>query len=106
MTWGKPLPAPFALALGDGALWGIDPVEQAVMRIDPGTGRRTMTIDAGSDLVAVAYGAGAVWVALADAGAVARIDPRTKRVIATIPVGHRPQGVVVAGGLVWVAVRA
>jgi YVTN family beta-propeller protein len=103
VTWGKPLPAPFALALGDGALWGIDPVEQAVMRIDPGTGRRTMTIDAGSDPVAVAYGADAVWVANAGDNSVSRIDPDTNRVTQVIGVDPSPASITTGAGAVWVA---
>jgi YVTN family beta-propeller protein len=103
VTWGKPLPAPFALALGDGALWGIDPVEQAVMRIDPGTGRRVMVIDAGSDPVAVAFGADAVWVANAGDNSVSRIDPDTNRVTQVIGVDPSPASITTGAGAVWVA---
>jgi YVTN family beta-propeller protein len=103
VTWGKPLPAPFALALGDGALWGIDPVEDAVMRIDPGTGRRTMTIDAGSDPVAVAGGADAVWVANAGDNSVSRVDPDTNMVTQVIGVDRSPASITTGAGAVWVA---
>jgi YVTN family beta-propeller protein len=103
VTWGKPLPAPFALALGDGALWGIDPVEDAVMRIDPGTGRRTMTIDAGSDPVAVAGGADAVWVANAGDNSVSRVDPDTNMVTQVIGVDPSPASITTGAGAVWVA---
>jgi len=103
VTWGKPLPAPFALALGDGALWGIDPVEQAVMRIDPATGRRLRTIDVGSDPVALAFGARAVWVANAGDNSVSRIDPATNLVTDTIGAGQGPASIATGAGAVWVA---
>ena len=103
VTWAKPLPAPVALAIGGGALWGVDPVDQAVMRIDPGTGRRTRTTDAGSDPVAVAYGAKAVWVANAGDNSVSRIDPDTKLVTDTIRAGPSPASIATGAGAVWVA---
>jgi YVTN family beta-propeller protein len=103
VTWGKPLPAPVALALGDGALWGIDPVEAAVMRIDPRTGRRTRTIDVGSDPVAVAGGADAVWVANAGDNSVSRIDPDTNIVTQLIGVDPSPASITTGAGAVWVA---
>jgi YVTN family beta-propeller protein len=103
VTWARPLPAPVALAIGGGALWGIDPVEQAVMRIDPGTGRRSMTTDAGSDPVAVAYGANAVWVANAGDNSVSRIDPATNRVTDTTRAGMSPASIATGVGGVWVA---
>jgi YVTN family beta-propeller protein len=103
VTWGKPLPAPFALALGDGALWGIDPVEEVVMRIDPGTGRRTMETDVGSDPVAVAFGADALWVANAGDNSVSRIDPETNGVTQTVGVDPSPASIATGAGAVWVA---
>jgi YVTN family beta-propeller protein len=103
VTWGKPLPAPFALALGDGALWGIDPVEQVVMRIDPAAGRRTAEIQVGSDPVSVAFGAGAVWVANAGDNSVSRIDPATNRLTQTIGVDPTPASIATGAGAVWVA---
>jgi YVTN family beta-propeller protein len=103
VTWAKPLPAPFALAIGGGALWGIDPVDEAAMRIDPGTGRRLTTIDAGSDPVSVAFGADAVWVANAGDNSVSRIDPDTNLVTDTIRAGPSPASIATGAGAVWVA---
>jgi YVTN family beta-propeller protein len=103
VTWGKPLPAPIALALGGGALWGVDPVEQVVMRIDPRTGRRVMTIRAGADPVAIATGAGAVWVANVGDNSVSRIDADTNVVTQAIGVGPSPASIATGAGAVWVA---
>jgi YVTN family beta-propeller protein len=103
VTWGRPLPAPFALAVGDRALWGIDPVEEAVMRIDPRTGRRTTTTDVGSDPVAVAFGADAVWVANAGDNSVSRIAPDTNMVTQVIGVDPSPASIATGAGAVWVA---
>jgi YVTN family beta-propeller protein len=103
LTWGKPLPSPTALAIGGGALWGVDPVEQEVMRIDPRTGRRVMTIRAGSDPVAVAFGAEAVWVANAGDNSVSRIDPDTNLVTHVLGVDPSPASIATGAGAVWVA---
>jgi YVTN family beta-propeller protein len=103
VTWGKPWPCPTALAIGGGALWGIDPVEQEIMRIDPGTGRRATEIRAGRDPVAVAFGADAVWVANAGDNSVSRIDPDTNLVTDAIRAGPSPASIATGAGAVWVA---
>ena len=103
VAWGRPLPSPIALALGDGALWGIDPVAGVVMRIDPAVGRRTRKIQVGSDPVALTTGAGAVWVANAGDNSVSRIDPATNAVVQTIGVGRGPSSIAAGAAAVWVA---
>ena len=103
VTWGRPLPAPTAVAVGAGALWGIDPIDQVVMRIDPATGRRTHEVRPGSDPSAIAAGAGAVWVANEGDNSVSRIDPQTNLVVQTIGVRRGPVAVATGAGAVWVA---
>lgn len=103
VTWGKPLPAPRSLAAGAGALWGIDPIAQVVMRIDPATGRRTHDIRPGSDPSAIAAGVGGVWVANEGDNSMSHIDPRTNLVVQTAGVGKSPNAVAVGAGAVWVA---
>jgi YVTN family beta-propeller protein len=103
VTWGKPLPSPTTLAIGGGALWGVDPVEQEVMRIDPRTGRLVTSIRAGSDPVAIAAGEGAVWVANAGDNSVSRIDPDTNLGTRAIGVDPSPASIAAGAGAVWVA---
>jgi YVTN family beta-propeller protein len=103
VTWGRPLPAPYAMALGYGSLWGIDPASERVMRIDPSVGRRTRDVRPGSDPTAIASGAGAVWVANAGDNSVSRIDPGTNLVAQTIGVGQGPTAIATGAGAVWVA---
>jgi YVTN family beta-propeller protein len=103
VTWGRPLPAPYAMALASGSLWGIDPAADLVMRIDPSVGRRTRDVRPGSDPTAIASGAGAVWVANAGDNSVSRIDPGTNLVAQTIGVGRGPSAIATGAGAVWVA---
>ena len=92
-----------AIALGAGAVWVADSLDDGVVRIDPSTRAVTTTIPVGRNPVGVAVGEGSVWVANSGDGTVTRIDPQGgKR--ETIPVGGSPQSVVVADGRVWVTV--
>jgi YVTN family beta-propeller protein len=103
LTWGKPLPAPWAMTLASGSLWGIDATAELVMRIDPSVGRRTREVRAGPDPTAIASGAGAVWVANTGDNSVSRIDPGTGLVAQTIGVGGGPASIATGAGAVWVA---
>jgi YVTN family beta-propeller protein len=103
VTWGRPLPAFWAMALGYGSLWAIDPISELVLRIDPSVGRRTRDVRPGSDPTAIASGAGAVWVANAGDNSVSRIDPKTNLVAQTIGVGRGPAAIATGAGAVWVA---
>lgn len=103
VAWGRTLPAARALAFSRGWLWGIDSVEQAVMRIDPKTGRRESSVGVGSDPAAIAVGAGAVWVANTGDNSVSEIDPDTNVVKQVIGVGQGPGAIATGAGAVWVA---
>jgi YVTN family beta-propeller protein len=103
VAWGRTLPAARALAIGRGWLWGIDSVEQVVMRIDPMTGRRESSLRVGSDPAAIAVGADAVWVANTGDNSVSRIDPDANVVRQVIGVGKGPVAIATGAGAVWVA---
>jgi YVTN family beta-propeller protein len=103
VVWGQTLPAARALAFSRGWLWGIDPVQQAVMRIDPKTGRSESSVRVGSNPAAIAAGAGAVWVANTGDNSVSRIDPDTNTVTHVIGVGNGPAAIATGAGAVWVA---
>lgn len=95
---------PAAIALGDGAVWVSDSIENNVRRIVPaGAGAVTDTIPVGNGAGPIAAGEGAIWVANSRDGTVSRIDPATRAVTATIEVGRLPSGIAVGAGSVWVA---
>lgn len=92
-----------ALAVGAGAVWATDTVEDVAWRIDAATGRATRTVPVGDLPSGIAIGFGSVWVANRDSGTVSRIDPHSNRVVATIRVGRDVAPIAVGDGRVWVA---
>ena len=74
----------------------------AVVVVDPRSGRVTGHVDVGNRPIAVAVGAGSVWVANADDGTLSKIDPGTRTVTATIGLGVPESDVAVGFGSVWV----
>jgi YVTN family beta-propeller protein len=99
------------LAVGEGAVWATDTVEDVVWRVDAATGRAARTIPVGERPSGIAIGFGSVWVASRDSGTVSRIDPDSNRVVATIRVGRATTPsvgrdvtpIAVSDGRVWVA---
>jgi YVTN family beta-propeller protein len=91
------------LAVGEGAVWATDTVEDVTWRIDTATGRATRTIPVGEWPSGIAIGFGSVWVANRDSGTVSRIDPDSNRVVATIRVGIDVAPIAVGDRSVWVA---
>ena len=68
---------PTGIAVGAGGVWVVDSLDDAVVRIDPGTRSVTATIPVGRSPAGVAFGAGSVWVANSGDGTVTRINPST-----------------------------
>jgi YVTN family beta-propeller protein len=99
------------LAVGEGAVWAADTVEDVVWRVDAATGRAARTIPVGERPSGIAIGFGSVWVANRESGTVSRIDPDSNRVVATIhvgpatvpSVGRDVTPIAVGDGRVWVA---
>jgi DNA-binding SARP family transcriptional activator/streptogramin lyase len=91
------------LAVGEGAVWAADPVEDVVWRIDAATGRAKRTIPVGEGPSGIAIGFGSVWVASRNSGTVSRIDPDSNRVVDTIRVGRDVAPIAVGDRRVWVA---
>ena len=87
-------------------MWVVDSLDDAVVRIDPGSRSVTARIPVGPSPAGIAFGAGSVWVANSGDGTVTRINPSTAKPIATIAVGGSPQALMVADGKVWVTVDA
>ncbi len=90
------------LAVGAGAVWATDYVENVAWKFDPETGRATRTIPVGELPSGIAVGFGSVWVANRHSGTVSRIDPDSNRVVATIRVGRDVAPIAVGGGRVWI----
>ena len=96
------VPGDFAFA--NGAIWASAPEENAIVRLDPATGKELGRVDIGESPGALASANGALWVSLTGGSAVARYDLETGDV-ETIDVGGTPTDLVVAGDSVWVAVE-
>jgi YVTN family beta-propeller protein len=96
--------SPYAIAIGDGAVWVTDALSDSVSRIDPALNAVTATIKVGSRPTRLAIGEGGVWVLNAGDGTVTRIDPRRNAAVATIPVGADATGIAAGLGGVWVTV--
>jgi len=94
---------------GAGSVWQTDYANNAVLRIDPDSGKVLAKIPVGSQPLGAVVTADGVWVANEHSGSVTRIDPKTNKVVATVsinaPDSAGPQ-IMAAGpkGSVWVGV--
>jgi YVTN family beta-propeller protein len=93
------------IALGAGAAWVTQTLDDSIVRIDASRGTVRDRIPVGRGPTGVAVGAGAVWVANTGDGTVSRVDSRNGRVTDTIDVGASPQDLLFADGRLWVSVR-
>ncbi len=95
-------------ATGAGSVWQTDYEHNAVLRIDPASGKVLAKIPVGLQPLGVVVTAGSVWVANEHSGSVTRIDPATNKVVATIPINSPdsagPQIMTAGPGGVWVDV--
>jgi YVTN family beta-propeller protein len=98
---GGPVPGFPRIAVGDGAVWAINP-DETISRIDPETGRlvaKVPTPEIGARTLAA--GDAGVWV-LGWANSMVRIAPRTNRAEPPIELGSNfLPGIAVGGGAVW-----
>lgn len=94
-----------AMAILHGSLWVADCKENALVKIDTRTARKTATVATGlasTGELNVVAGAGSIWVASDNtAGKVARVDPVTNMVIATIAVDPGTWYLAFGYGAVW-----
>lgn len=93
---------PSAVAVGSGAVWVTDAVDDSVLRIDPAKHHVVDRIEVGRDPEAVVVGGGSVWVANGQEGTVSEINPGKGTVVATRRVGNGPTGLAFTPGAVWV----
>jgi len=102
-----PMPHPCgAPTVAFGSVWVADCKDQALYRIDRGTGRVAAIIPTGladpKGELSVAAGAGSVWVLSDSQGVLSRVDPRTNAVAARISVAPHSFAAVFGGGAVWI----
>ena len=99
---------PHGMAMAPGAIWVADAHHQAVLRVDPASGRTVARIPVGFEPGPLAATPAAVWVARATdpdlpPGPVVRIDPASNRVTAEVPVGGRVTALASGHGQAWAA---
>jgi streptogramin lyase len=94
---------PSGVAVGAGGVWIGRNDRQAVLRLDPSSGRVVATIPVGFHVFNLAADAASVWVVSFEDDMVARIDPRTNAVTLRRPLLHAPSGVLIADGSAWIS---
>jgi streptogramin lyase len=94
---------PSGVAVGAGGVWTGRNDRQAVLRLDPASGRVVASIPVGFHVFNLAADAASVWVVSFEDNMVARIDPATNAVTVRQSLLHAPSGVVVAEGSAWIS---
>jgi peptide/nickel transport system substrate-binding protein len=93
---------PQSIAVGEGATWVADTLDDTVSRVQPGGGRVAIPINGIPS--GVATGFGLVWVSDFSKRAVKRISPGANKVVGRdITVGNGPASIATGYGAVWVA---
>ena len=91
------------VAVGAGAVWAADPINDVLFRIDPEDAHVAARIPLAAGPRRVAVGEGAVWVTSEfPRSGVWRIDPVSNRAVAHISVPRRAAWVAVGEGSIWV----
>jgi serine/threonine protein kinase len=93
------------LAVGQGALWAIDRLDEIVFKLDWSTGEVSGSVHVGGNLDRIVAGPGGVWVLDRSAGVVIPIDPATMEAGAPIRVGTDPVDMAIGLGAVWILNR-
>ena len=106
--------APYAVAVGFGAVWFTDLVEALVesgmpnagkvVRLDPATGQMRAVIPVGQRPSGIATGGGSIWVANGGR-TISEIDPETNQVVGTIRTRYYPHHVTYGHGFLWVSLH-
>ncbi len=93
------------MATGLGAVWVIDGLDDAAVRIDPQRVRITGSVALPGRGTAIATGGGSVWVALDHGGRVVQIDPVAMAIRRVLHVGRDAPDIAVGLGALWVGHR-
>jgi len=97
---------PRLIAAGTRRLWVSVYGDDAVVPVDPATGRAEPAIKVCDGPQGLAEEGGLVWVACTTAEQVAVIDATTRAVVATLPLQGSPDAVLASGGRVYVLSQA
>jgi DNA-binding beta-propeller fold protein YncE len=94
---------PSGVAVGAGSVWIGRNDRQAVLRLDPASGRIVATIPVGFRVFNLAADATSVWVVSFEDDMVARIEPTTNAVSVRRTLLHAPSGALISDGSVWIS---
>ena len=94
---------PSGVAVGAGSVWIGRNDRQAVLRLDPASGRVIATIPVGFHVFNLAADPTSVWVVSFEDDMVARIDATTNAVTLRRSMLHAPSGVLINDGSVWIS---
>jgi serine/threonine protein kinase len=93
-----------AVTYGEGAVWVLDRLENAITKIDPETNSVVGRIELSGSVDAIAVGEGAAWILDSTAGTVTPLDLTTlESTSGAIRVGVHPTDISIGLGFVWVA---
>jgi DNA-binding SARP family transcriptional activator/ABC-type branched-subunit amino acid transport system substrate-binding protein len=95
-----------SLAVGDGAVWVVDPAQGLLERLDGAGGGSPEPIDVGAGAGPVAFAGGTVWVAQPGRQSVLRVDASERRVVGEVHLGGIPRDIAADGDGVWVSVTS
>jgi streptogramin lyase len=101
-----PISSAAAIAAGEGFVWVIDELSDAVLKLQPSSIKVLSRIPMPGSADQIVVGEGSVWVLDRDSGSIVRVNPRTEVVDDPIRVGDEPTDLVAAFGSVWVVDRA
>ncbi len=93
---------PGGVAVGAGAVWVTDSVNNTLLQIDPSKRLVVDRIHVGANPSGVAVGGGFVWVANSQDGTISQVNPTTDTVVDTLRVGNGPTALAFGGGSLWV----
>lgn len=94
---------PSGVAVGASSVWIGRNDRQAVLRLDPASGRIVATIPVGFHVFKLAADAASVWVVSFEDNMVARIDPATNAVTVRQSLLHAPSDVLINERSVWIS---
>ena len=93
---------PIQLAFDSKAPWVTVTGENAVVRLDPSTGKPTERVDVAGSPRGIAFAAGLLWISATEADQIVVLDPGTAREVERIDMPENPREVRAGEGAVWV----
>jgi peptide/nickel transport system substrate-binding protein len=91
------------LCAAGGAVWVASPLEFAVVRLEPASGRRTAKVTLDSQPAKLACGDGVVWASSPSSGTVTEISASTATATQAVQLSRGVSALAVDDGVVWIA---